>query len=166
MAKHARIDSPDVLKELRVQFVKFSQACHQALSAVDSDVKSTDMWLTHEQRLFLKMQLRKADEAVTAAQRDYSTARWGATDLNRSSGSEEKRVLDRAKRRKEEVELKCNAVQRWSVHLDDQVGKLRRPCIALSNLLDHTTPRALAAIDRMLDSLEEYLRPPPPPGES
>ena len=166
MAKNARIDSPEILKGLRVEFLKFSQACHQALSSVDSDVKSTEMWLTHEQRLYLKMQLRKADEAVTAAQRDYNQARWGATDLNRSSGNEEKRLLDRAKRRKEELELKSAAVERWSVHLEDQVGKLRRPCISLSNLLDHTTPLALAAIDRMLDSLEEYLRPTPPPGES
>ncbi len=162
MAKNARIDSPEILKELRVQFVKFSQACHQALSAVDSDVKSTEMWLTHDQRLFLKMQLRKCDEAVTAAQSDYSQAKWGASDLNRSSGVEEKRVLDRAKRRKEEVERTAAAVQRWSVQLVDQVGKLRRPCISLANLLDFTTPRALAAIDRMLDSLEEYLRPTPP----
>ena len=160
--KDARIDSPDVLKELRVKFVKFAQACHQALGSCDSDVKSTASWLATDQRMFLKLQLRKADEALTVAQRDYSQAKWGASDLNRSSGTEEKRQLEKAKRRKEDVERRVAAVERWSVRLDEEVGRLRKPCISLANLLDHTTPRALASIDRMLDSLEDYLRPAPP----
>lgn len=160
--KDARIDSPDILKELRAQFLKFSQACHQALGACDSDVKAIAAWLATEQRMFLKVQLRKADEALTVAQRDYSQAKWGASDLNKSSGMEEKRALDRAKRRKEEVERRVAAVERWNVRLDDEVGRLRKPCITLSNLLDHNTPRALASIDRMLDNLEDYLRPAPP----
>jgi seryl-tRNA synthetase len=160
--KSARIDSPEILKEFRAEFLKFAQACRQALAAVDSDVRSADGWLSRDQRLTLKMQIRKCDEAVNNAQREYNQARWDQKNLSRSSGVEEKRVLDRAKRRKEELEQKAAAVEKWIVMLDDQVGKLNRPCLALSNLLDSTTPRALADIDRMLDRLDEYLRPAPP----
>ncbi len=160
--KPARIESPEIIKELRAQFVKFDEACRRALSACDAHVKSTDHWIQRDQMLFLKQNLRKCDEALIAAQREYSQAKWGANDLNRSSGMEEKRVLDRAKRRKEEAETRMAALERWKLRLDDEVGKLERPCISLTNLLDHTTPRALARIDRMLDNLEAYLRPAPP----
>ncbi len=162
--KPARIDSPEVIKELRVQFAKFDEACRQALSGCDSEVKATDSWLRSDQRIFLKMQVRKCDEAVNVAQSEYNAARWGAADLSRSTGMEEKRALDRAKRRKEEADGRVAALERWSVRLEDSVDKLRKPCIVLSNLLNHNTPRAMASIDRMLDSLEEYFRPSPPEG--
>lgn len=159
----ARIDSPDVLRELRAQFAKFDEACRQSLAACDAHVKTTDAWLANDQRIYLKQLLRKCDEAVLSAQRDYAKARWSATDLSRSSGVEEKRVLDRAKRKKEEVEEKVAALEKWTIRLEDAVDKMRKPLIALGNLLDFTTPRALARIDQMIDSLEEYLRPPPAP---
>lgn len=163
--KPARIESPEIIRALRVRFVKFDEGCRDSLSSCDAHIRATGAWLAHDQRLFLKLQLRKCDEAMAVAQREYAQARWGGPQsLSRSSGVEEKRALDRAKRRKEEVEAKMAALEKWVVRLDDQVDKLKRPCVALSNLLDHTTPRALARIDRMLDSLEEYLRPPPPEG--
>jgi hypothetical protein len=159
--KPARIDSPEILKELRVRFVKFDEACRQALAACDAHVKSTDAWLRNDQRLALKLQMRKCDEAVAVAQSAYEQARWGAIDLSRSSGVEEKRALDKAKRRKQEVEVRIDALEKWTLRLEDAVSKLRKPCIALSNQLDFSTPRALARIDLMLDRLEDYLRPAP-----
>lgn len=161
--KNARIDSPEILKELRRRFVEFDQTCKNAVLACEGDVRAVQQWLAGEQQTHLKLQLRKCDEAVNLAQREYSQARWSATDLSRSSGMEEKRALDKAKRRKEEVEAKLKAVQKWAVLLDDKVGKLLRPVTSLAIQLETGTPQALSRLDRMLDHLEDYLRPEPPP---
>ncbi len=52
-------------------------------------------------------------------------------------------------------------VKKWTALLDQQVNKMTVPCNALVILLDQRTPRAMARIDQMLESLEEYFRQAP-----
>ena len=161
----AYIDSPDVIKELRRHYTAFDQAARNALMGCSSDVRSTVEWLKTEQRSYWSAQLRKRDEELNAAQSEHSQAKWasGRGDL-RTSGVEELRALQRAKRRKEEVEQKLQVIQRWAGLLDPQVRKLMGPVHALSILLDKNTPRILARLDQMLENLQEYLRPAPTEG--
>ena len=159
----ARIDSPEVIKEFRNHLAVFDQACRNALMGNRADINATTEWLRSEQRLHWKHQLRKCEEALNVAQQEYSQAKWASgSGAIRSSGVEELRALQRAKRRKEEVEQKIKAVNTWSALLDQKIGKLMGPCNALMILLDQRTPQAMARLDQMLDSLEEYFRPPPP----
>ena len=127
-----------------------------------SDVRATLEWVRTEQRSYWNLQLRKRNEELNAAQAEYSQAKWasGRGDL-RTSGTEELRALQRAKRRKEEVEQKIQTIERWRALLEQQVGKLMGPVNALSIHLDRSTPRILARLDRMLENLQEYLRPAP-----
>ena len=157
----ANIESPEVIKEFRNHFAIFDQTCRNALMGCSSEVGGTREWLRSEQRLSLKLQLRKADEALLVARREYEQARWNARQGDRSSGVEEMRALEKAKRRKEEVERKIEAVNKWSAYLDQTIPKMMAPCNTLTILLDQRTPQALARLDHMLDHLEEYLRPSP-----
>jgi hypothetical protein len=158
----ANIDSPEVIKELRKHYSTFDQVARNALMGCASDVRSTLEWLKTEQRSHWGFQLRKCEEALNVAQSEYSQAKWasGRGDL-RTSGAEELRALQRAKRRKEEVEQKIQVLNRWAALLDQQVHKLMGPVNALSILLDKNTPVTLARLDKMLENLQEYLRPAP-----
>jgi hypothetical protein len=158
----AHIDSPEVIKELRKHYTTFDQISKNALMGCTSDVRATLEWVRTEQRSYWNLQLRKRDEELNVAQSEYSQAKWasGRGDL-RTSGVEELRALQRAKRRKEEVEQKIQIINRWTALLEQQVGKLMGPVNALSILLDKNTPRILARLDRMLENLQEYLRPAP-----
>jgi hypothetical protein len=157
----ANIESPEVIKELRNRFVTFDQTCRNALMGCSADVHGTREWLRTEQRLSLKVQLRKCEEALVTAKREYEQARWAADKGGRSSGVEEMRALEKARQRKEEVERKVAAVSKWSAVLDQTVTKMMGPCNALTILLDQRTPQAMARLDQMLDRLEEYFRPSP-----
>jgi hypothetical protein len=126
-----------------------------------ADVHGTREWLRTEQRLSLKVQLRKCEEALAAAKSAYEQVRWGVDKSNRSSGMEELRALEKAKQRKEEVERKAAAVKKWTGVLDQSIMRMMGPCNALTILLDQRTPQAMARLDRMLDHLEEYFRPSP-----
>ena len=159
--KPARIESPEVIKGFRNRFVIFDQECRNALMGCAADVTSTTEWLRSEQRLYWKNQLRKREEELNVAQREHSQAQWAAGRGGRSSAVEELRALHRAKRRKEEVEQKINAVKKWSALLDQKTSKMMGPVNALTILLDQRTPQVMARLDRMLDSLEEYFRQSP-----
>lgn len=158
----ARIESPDLIRELRRRYLLFDQACRNALMGCTADVRGVREWLRTEQRLGLRLQLRKCEEALNQARQKYEEARWAAARGGRSSGVEELRALEKARLRKEEVERKIAAVQKWSGILDQTIDKMMGPCHALGILLDQRTPQAVARLDRMEENLEEYFRPLPP----
>lgn len=159
--KHAHIESPEVIKEFRNHLAIFDQTCRNALMSCTAETHGTREWLRTEQRLSLKLQLRKCEEALVVARRNYEQAKWNAGDAGRSSGVDELRALEKAKLRKEEVERKAAAVKKWTGVLDQTINKMLGPVNSLTILLDQRTPRAMARLDQMLDSLEEYFRPAP-----
>ena len=162
MARPARIDSPEVIREFRRHFATFDQASRNAVMGCASDVQATLEWLRSGQRMYWSQQLRKRDEELNVAQSAYSQAQWASgRGETRSSGVEELRALHRAKRRKEEVERKINTVNKWTALLEQQVAKLMGPVHALTILLDLSTPRVMARLDEMLENLEEYFRQVP-----
>ena len=155
----ADIESMDVLKDFRTRFLAFENLCRNALMGIDGDVKQTQEWLGSQQIPFLERLSRKCEEAVNKAQSDLSEAKWRESHAGaKSSGIDERKALEKAKRRKEETEAKLDAARRWRTVMQQSIGKMSAPCNVLSNLLAHMTPLAVARLDKMLDSLEDYFR--------
>ena len=152
------IESPEVIQQFRNHFVLFDKACQQAVSGLKTDIQRTKDWLQREQLQHWKRELRKREEAYQTARRECHRARLQAQRSSESAYIEAKKVLDRATRRKEEAEQKIRSLKKWSGFLDHKVGELIGPCLNLSNQLESFTPRALARLDRMVESLEEYFR--------
>lgn len=157
----ADIESQDILKEFRQRFLEFDNLCKNALMGLDGEVKTVQEWLGAQQIPSLERLSRKCEEAVNKAQSDLSEVKWREMHAGaKSSGIDERKALERAKRRKEETEAKLDAARRWRVALQQSIGKLSTPCNLLSNLLEHMTPLAIARLDKMLDSLEDYFQSP------
>lgn len=160
MAKaSANINSPDVIRRFRNHFVEFSEECRRALVGIKGDIRKTKEWLRHEQASYWRQQLRRREERAEKAKRDYDSARYGPKLTRKDSCVDEKKAYEKARRSKEEAEEKRRAVKKWTTTLDHEADKLLQPCTGLALQLDTLTPKALARLDRMLDSLDEYLRP-------
>ncbi|MCZ7646765.1 MAG: hypothetical protein M5U26_16005 [Planctomycetota bacterium] len=156
---HANITDPEVLKTFRHHYVKYDEECRQALSAVRSDVFRAAEWLKREQMAHWKRQLRRCEDMAQQARLDYNRAVHGEKYHGKSSGVDERKLLERAMRAKEEAEQKLANVKRWSVAIENEAGKLLGPCMVLESLMERMTPQALARLDQMIDSLDDYLRP-------
>ncbi len=155
----ANISGPEVLKRFRHRFVKFDDECRQALGAVNGDVARIVEWLRREQLAHWKRQLRKREEMVQSFRLEYLSATQEDKYHRKSSGVDERKRLEKAKRMKTEAEDKIQLVKKWSMVIESKSGTLLRPCSSLSTTLEIKTPRALARLDKMLDSLDNYLRP-------
>jgi hypothetical protein len=156
--RSANINSPEVIKHFRNHFVEFDTDCRNALEGMRSDVRKVLEWLRHEQAPYWKQQLRKREELVERAKREYFEARNASELTRKASCVDEKKALDRANRMKEEAEGKIEAVKSWLMTAEHKVAKLMQPCVSLGSLLESMTPQALARMDQMLDRLDEYLR--------
>ena len=67
-------------------------------------------------------------------------------------------------RRMEEAEEKIRVIQKWLGTLEHKTLVLLQPCARMSTLLSTQSPKALARLDQMLDSLDDYLRKSPSTG--
>jgi hypothetical protein len=156
----ANISSPEVIRRFRARFVEFDSDCRRALEGSRGEIVRIEDWLRREQTAYWKGQLRKREEAVEKAKREYQSALHNDGGFQgKKSAVDEKKALDRALRLKAEAEAKLAAVKRWLLTIDKQVADVSGACLCLVSLLDATTPKALARLDTMLDSLDEYLRP-------
>ena len=155
---HANIHSPEVIKTFRNDYVRFDEDCRQALTGVRSDCHRVTQWLQQEQ-IRWKQELRKSEDLVQAAKSAYLLARFGAEAYRKTQYVDELKVLHRAEARKAEADRKLAAIKKWGPLLSSQTQKLMGPIDALSATLDSGTPRALAKLDLLVRSLEEYLRP-------
>jgi len=154
--KNAHIDSPEVIRRFRVQLVRFGERCRSALEETYSDVRMVRGWLQREMHAHWKRQLQRRQEAMEKARREYAEARQGNRYMGKTSAVDEKKALDRAIRLKEDAELKLRAVKKWSLLLEQEIGKRLQPCRSLDARLDTLIPQALARLDGMLDSLDAY----------
>lgn len=161
----AHIDSPDVLKHFRERFVKFDAECRQALSSVAGDVSQVSEWLRREQLAHWKRELQRRDEKVLQARLDYIRATQEDKYHRKVSGVDEKKALEKAMRMKQEAEQKIEKVKKWILTLDQKTSKLLLPCASFASHLERTTPVALGRLDRMMDKLDDYLRPSAAPQE-
>jgi len=152
--KSARIDSPDVIKRFRNDFVLFDTACQQALEGIRSDITRTLGWLKGEQLSYWKQQIRKRDDLVLRAKAAYQRVRFASN----AAGLDEKRALQKAIRAKEEAEEKLKRVKKWGQEIERKSGVMLGPCMHLSVQLADMTPRAISRLDRMVDSLDAYFR--------
>ncbi|MBI2921025.1 MAG: hypothetical protein HYY18_08080 [Planctomycetes bacterium] len=160
----ARIESPEILRQFRGAFSVFESSCRNALMGVDASIKRTGEWLKGEQQVRLKQDLRRHENAVNLAQNEYNRVKMSAAGAASNAVIDAKKLLDRAKRHKEEAHERLERAKKWSVTFAAEVEKLLAVVRSFEILLDDTTPRALSRLDRMVESLEEYLRTAPPEG--
>ncbi|HOX07424.1 MAG TPA: hypothetical protein PK280_13560 [Planctomycetota bacterium] len=156
----ANISSPEIIRRFRSRFVEFDADCRRALEGSRGEIVRIEEWLRRDQTAHWKQRIRKCEEQVEQARRDYQSALHNDGGFQgKKSAVDEKKALDRALRAKAEAEAKLQAVKRWLLSIEKQVADVSGACLSLASLLDATTPRALARMDSMLDSLDSYVRP-------
>ncbi|MGD0092454.1 MAG: hypothetical protein ABSE73_21270 [Planctomycetota bacterium] len=157
-----KIESPDVIKEFRVHYIKFDERCRSALAEIRSESQQVQQWLQHEQISNLKVELRKCEELLLQARYKYSQAKADSPAYGRNSAMDELKALRKAELRKEEAERKLQNAKKWVSLVEREANKLFAPINNLANALDVTTPKALAKLDQLTRDLEDYFRAAPP----
>lgn len=155
----ARIDSPEVIKDFRIKFVKFNATCRQAVSGIQGDSQRVAQWLRHDQLSHWSNELKKREDMVQKARLKYMEARDNTGVYRKTSCVDEQKALRKAEAMKEEAMAKLKAIKKWTNLLERELENLAGPVNTLSSILDSATPRALAKLDLMTEKLEDYLRP-------
>ena len=162
MAENANVLSIEVIQQFRDALATFIDEAKHALVAVDMDNRRTHDWVANGQRLFwlneVKRRREKLGEASTAHHRKKLQKRPGNTVYD----TEEVEAVRLAKLRLREGEEKVEIVKRWSTMYPHAVDEYLGTARPLADMLEGDGRNALAQLDRMIASLDEYIRLAPP----
>jgi hypothetical protein len=157
MGDSARIQSVDVLREVKAALQDFTKEATLAITSVDSDVSRTGMWLTLERPAYWKHEVRRREEAVEAAKAEIRRKEFAAHP-NPADTVMERKALKRAKDRLETAVAKQDKVRKWAPAWERESMSFKGGCGPLNEILHRDIPQAIARLDKMMASLEEYFR--------
>ena len=164
MGQSAKVTSVEALRDFREVLFKFCERARDGLCATQMDSRRVVDRLTYELPNYWKQQVHERQEDVAQAQ-----AEWHRVKLMRAQDYKvdevgPKKALELAKARLEEAEEKVEKVQHWGRvaqrALEEYLGRV----VALSDLVEGDPPPSVVFLDRVVDSLDAYLKVAPPVG--
>lgn len=165
MTDRAQVLSTEALKEAKAAIVEFSEAVAVAIASVDADIHRISHWLSHDRPAYWKREVRKREEAVAHAKAEIMRKQIIAAP-DPASTVDERKALDRAKRRLDSAVQRASAVRKWAPQWDKQAMLYKGSSQALSDAIARDIPAAVARLNRMLLSLEAYTHIAPPQSDT
>jgi hypothetical protein len=165
MAGQVQVEDFEVFRQFRVALLKFAQVADQSLSGAQSEIGSVHSWLENEQTTYWQGQFRKRAEAVTRAREAVRQKKLYKDASGRTPGAvEEEKILAKCMAALEQAQEKIEAVRRALPRLEKEGEMYRGGVARLSGTVSVEIPRAVALLDRLATTLEEYVQIEGPSG--
>jgi len=166
MSTQADVKSVDTLAFVRAALIAYAHDSGQALADIEIEGQRGIDYITVDRAGYWKAEIRRAAEAVNQAIKDLEDClAYKKVGDNTPSCIEEKKALEKARKRLAQAEEKAELVRRWTPVVLQQ---FREACVRLvrfREVLDVDCPRAIAALDRKLKALENYRNTTGPRGQ-
>jgi hypothetical protein len=136
-----------------------------ALEGLDMDLRRALEWIHVDRREHWNGEVRRGWDRITQARIQLQQARTvRRVGDHEPACPDEKKALDRAKRRLETAQAKIEAVRRCARAIDEAVNDYRGARMPLAAWLESEAPKAIASLHRMMDNLETYVAMQAPSG--
>ncbi len=161
MGQRANVTSLDAVDDFAAALRSFQHDASAVLESLDQQIHRAVQWIEHDQRHYWKHELRRSDrqlqEAKINLQRCLTFKKIGD---HHPACIEEKRAVERAKRREQVCREKIEAVRRWSEAITRAVFEYQGGVGELTQWLETDAARTLGLLDRIRRTLEEYVAAP------
>ena len=163
--RNANITSTDVLRALKLAIQQFEFETSSALATLELEGRRPVEWIEHDRSRYWPREVRKASDDLSEARIALNRCELAITPEDKRSCIDERKALEKAKRRLRLAESKVLAVQRWRLKIKKDAETLQVHISKLKRFLELDLPGAIAALERMSASLEHYVQPGGPSGE-
>ena len=167
MSTQADIKSIDTLSLVKVALISYAHDSSQALADIEIEGQRGIDWITVDRAAYWKAEMRKAADGVNQAIKDLEHCRaYKKVGDNAPSCAEEKKNLEKARKRLQKTEEKLELVKRWTPVVLQQYRETCVRLVRFREVIDVDCPRAIARIEQMLTALENYQTVAGPRGTS
>jgi hypothetical protein len=159
MGESAQVNSIAAIEEFRCALVKFAQQAAQALCEMETEIRRSFDWITHDQLKYWQAEIQRSGRALVEAKTELLNAQTSRRmDDYVPTCIQERKKVERICQRQELAQSKVEAVRRWGQVIAREIDEFKVRSSQLSTMLDSDIPRALAALDRILQSLDAYVQ--------
>lgn len=165
MHEHADIRSLDALKHAKAALLEFKKEVESSLGVTDADVMRMGQWLSHDRPSHWRRELRAREEEVLGWRKEISRKQLVAAP-NPASTVEERKKMQKAQALAERAADKLRKSQKWANSWEKEVQTYKSSIALLNEFLQRDIPDAVARLEKMMTSLEEYwaINAPAAPG--
>lgn len=164
MSTFARVDSLPALMQFRASLIKFAEVAALSVEEVGMDLQRVETWIQQDRKHYWAVELRTSTEQHTQAKLALSGRQIfeRAVQGVPTSCMDERKALKKAEARLAEVQRRVGLLKSWTIKVDRQRNEYRSRVKGLAGAIQADIPKAIAALDRMVISLEAYLALAPP----
>ncbi|MDX1945442.1 MAG: hypothetical protein SFU86_08535 [Pirellulaceae bacterium] len=153
----ANLTSTEALRSLHAALIAFAEEVRDALVLLELECRRPVEWIDHDRTLYWPRELRKASDVLAEARLTLSRCEATIYGEDHKSCYDERKAVEKAKRRLHLCEDKIQAVRRWRVQIRKEVDEFSVQIAKLGQFLDADFPRSIAAVLRMCEALDRYV---------
>ncbi|MGH7977823.1 MAG: hypothetical protein ACREE6_00500 [Limisphaerales bacterium] len=153
MAQTANITSVDAIAAFRAALIVFLGKVRPLLEETSGEIIRTRQWVEEDQRRHWENQFRLRWRKLEEARAELFNATLSKLQ---EASSLHHMAVQRADRAVRECEAKRAMLRKWSRDLGDKTDPLLKQVSQFETFLTADMPRAIAYLDRVIESLEAY----------
>ncbi len=158
MSEGAKVDDLDVFRVVKAAMLKFRSHADTALLNADAEMSRTKSWLEGEQLAYWQVQIRKRTEAVGRAKEAIRQKQLFKDSSGRTPSTfHEEKILRAAVAALQHAEERLVRTKKSVPLLEKQIENYRSGVQGLGSMLVSDFPKAVAALERMASTLDEYV---------
>ncbi len=159
MADSARVTSIDALKRFREALVKFAEEAKHSLVSTDLQNRRISDWVNTTQKMYWLNEVKRRREKLGELRSELHRRK-----ISGASDTEQMEAVRRETARLRHAEEKVEVVKRWGPPLLHAIDEYHGTARGLDDMLGREVAEGIAALDRMITALEEYIQLSPPSG--
>lgn len=156
--RSATVHSIDSVRRLKVALDEFVDEVADTLTLLELESRRPLEWIEQDRSKYWPREFRKASDRVAEARIALERCELTSSDDERRSCYDERKMLEKAKRRLRLCEEKIPIVQRWRLKLRKEIEEFKVQLARMANYLEADAPRAIAALERMAAALDQYVQ--------
>ena len=156
MPAAAHITSTAAIPALKLALQQFAESVAKALVELDLQTRRSSDWIDERCRYWPR-ELHTASDAMNEARLALERCELTVDTADRRPCYDERKALERAKRRVRMVEQKIDAARRWRNVLRKEVEEFQVQIAKMNEYLDGDLIRAVATLQRLGEALDRYV---------
>jgi hypothetical protein len=154
--KTARVTSIEAIRTFQAALRKYQETLKDCLSLLSVEIDRAIQWIESDRMLYWPHQVRESSDALTEALNNLERKRLCIDSSDRPSCYDEKKAVERAKRRHQYCEQRLANAKRWLHVLRHDSEEFQGLIAKLGHFVENDLPRAIAKLDQFSVALEKY----------
>jgi hypothetical protein len=157
-ARAANITSIEAIRTFATAMMAFEDGAEDAAVQLELEARRPVAWI-NELSAYWPKEVRKASDNLSEARISLEKCELTISEEDRRSCYDERKALEKAKRRLRLAEEKVQAVRRWKVQISKEVEEFQVQIAKLRQFLESDLVRSITSLKRMSEALEQYVQP-------